>query len=97
MNIKTDKDNSHSNSDSHYSLKLLVPLVLLILFIFVALVYRPSFTGMTVGQFQGHEKLLNLRFTENSNMNFALEKIPVSLKLTGSSTGAARVYLVDGE
>ncbi|MBD3259380.1 hypothetical protein GF371_01990 [Candidatus Woesearchaeota archaeon] len=97
MNIKKDKVKTQTNSDSHYSLKLLVPLVLLILFIFVALVYRPSFTGMTVGDFQGHEKLLNLRFTENSNMNFALDKIPVSLKLAGSCDGTARVYLVDGE
>jgi len=71
--------------------------VLLILFIFIALVYRPTITGMTVGSLEGHEKLMNLRFTEESNMNFALEKIPVSLKLTGSSTGIARVYLVDGE
>jgi hypothetical protein len=87
-----------SSSDNHFhSLKLLAPLVLLILFIFIALVYRPTITGMTIGSLEGHEKLMNLRFTENSNMNFALEKIPVSLKLTGSSTGSARVYLIDGE
>ena len=98
MNKKKTPVKIQSSSDNHFhSLKLLAPLVLLILFIFIALVYRPTITGMTVGSLEGHEKLLNLRFTENSNMNFALEKIPVSLKLTGSSTGSARVYLVDGD
>jgi len=74
-------------------------LVILGLLFAGAAIFKPSFIGLAVlGQTQERSEVLSAVFLESSNYTVALDRQPLSLKISGylSGEGTAKVYIARG-